>query len=141
MYNLEFLMCGLHCQIFYTLSLTLKSNAIIEKNIIFSSSARTIRNTLFWLWVKEILRKQMEIKRSAKHKQKMCWNWKLNKKQRLYKKNFWNQKLNFYALFIFKLLFKFSLLNLVKEMLNKLLFIKVFPTHKMWSKLHDGTPA
>ena len=34
----------------------------------------------------------------------------------------------------FKLIFKFILLNLVKHMWNKFLSIKVFPTHKMWSK-------
>ena len=35
--------------------------------------------------------------------------------------------------------FKFSLLNLVKDMWNKFLSIKVFPTHKMGSKLHNVT--
>ena len=34
-------------------------------------------------------------------------------------------------LFIFKLLFKFSLLNLVKDMWSKFFSNKVFPAHKM----------
>ena len=39
-----------------------------------------------------------------------------------------------FMLFIFKILFKFSLLNLVKDIWSKFLSIKVFPTHKMWGK-------
>ena len=62
-------------------------------------------------------------------------------KQKLCKNNFWNQKSSFYVLFIFKLLFKFSLSNLVKDMWSRFLSIKVFPTHKMSSKLHNVTPA
>ena len=41
---------------------------------------------------------------------------------------------SFYVLFIFKLLFKFSLLNLVKDIWSKFLSIKVFPANKMWNK-------
>ena len=38
---------------------TLKINLIILKHIIFSSSARAIHNTLFWLRVKKIVQEQV----------------------------------------------------------------------------------
>ena len=48
----------------------------IKKQTIFRSSARTIHNTLFWLWVKKIVRERLLIKRTAIDKQKMSWEWK-----------------------------------------------------------------